>query len=115
VFDYTNSLLYLKSNEFFKEPFEHDMSGIEYYIGHGRVKHLFISRVEPGSPADVGLAKDDEIVSINFKPVAKMSIEEIDGFFKTRERSLLLDIFHDKKYDRVIIYAKAAHISFFKL
>ena len=107
IFDYTNGLLYVKPNATFKTPFEHDMSGMEYYSAGENLSHLIISRVEPGSPADdIGLIKDDEIVSINFKPVAKMSAEEIDSFFKTNERSLLLEIHHGKKYDRVIISLK---------
>lgn len=108
VFDYTNGWLYLKPNRFFKEPLEHDMSGIEYYSAGNDLNHLIISRVEPNSPAaEIGLEKDDEIVSINFKPVANMTIEEIDNLLKSRnERSLLLDVYHDKRYDRVILTLK---------
>ena len=107
VFDYSNNLLYLKSNEKFKTPFEHDTSGIEYFMAGDNFAHLIIGRVAPGSPADeIGLLKDDEITSINFKPISKMSAEEIDSYFKRNERSLLLEIFHDKKYDKVIISLK---------
>ncbi|MEB0263849.1 MULTISPECIES: aspartyl protease family protein [unclassified Mucilaginibacter] len=104
AFDYTNGLLYVKSNEKLNVPFEHDMSGIEYFMAGENYLHLIVGRIAPGSPADeIGLIKDDEITSINFKPVSKMTAEEIDGYFKTTERSLLLEIYHDKKYDRVII------------
>jgi C-terminal processing protease CtpA/Prc len=107
VFDYSNNLLYIKSNEKFKTPFEHDMSGIEYFMAGDNFAHLIIGRVAPGSAADeIGLLKDDEITSINFKPVSKMSAEEIDSYFKRNERSLLLEVFHDKKYDKVIISLK---------
>jgi hypothetical protein len=107
VFDYSNSLLYIKPNEKFGQPFEHDMSGIEYYMAGENFAHLIVGRVAPGSPADeIGLIKDDEITSINFKPVSTMSAEEIDAFFKTTERSLLLEVYHDKKYDRVVIALK---------
>jgi len=108
TFDYSNNVMYLKPNQTFEEPFEHDMSGMEYYSSGEGLNHLIISRVEPGSPADLaGLEKDDEIVSINFKPVYKMGVEDVDNLLKSRsERSLLLDIFHDKKYDRVIITLK---------
>jgi hypothetical protein len=107
IFDYSNSLLYLKSNEKFKTPFEHDMSGIEYYLAGENLSHLIVGRVAPGSPADdIGLIKDDEITSINFKPVSKMTTEEIDAYFKTTERSLLLEVYHDKRYDRVVITLK---------
>lgn len=105
VFDYTNNAIYLKPNVHYKEALEHDMSGMEYYSAGANLDHLIISRVEPNSPAsEIGLEKDDEIVSINFKPVARMTVEEIDNLFKSRnERSLLLEIYHDKKYDRVIL------------
>jgi hypothetical protein len=108
VFDYSGNAMYLKKGKGFNDPFEHDMSGLEYYgAGQGR-KHVIISRVEPGSPGyDVGLEKDDEIVFINFKPVAKMSLEEIDEIFRSKEdRSLLLEVYHDKKYDKVILTLK---------
>ncbi|MET4010809.1 hypothetical protein ABIB62_000620 [Mucilaginibacter sp. UYP25] len=107
IFDYTNGLLYLKANEKFGLPFEHDMSGIEYFMAGENLAHLIIGRIAPGSPADeIGLIKDDEITSINFKPISKMTAEEIDSYFKTSERSLLLEIYHDKKYDRVVINLK---------
>ena len=108
IFDYPDNLLYLKPNANFGDPFEHDMSGIEYYGAGDGFKHLIISRVEPGSAADeVGLEKDDEITAINFKPVGDMTIEEIDKIFKSKnERSLLIEVFHDHKYDRVILTLK---------
>ena len=108
IFDYTNSAIYLKPNETFDVPFEHDMSGIEYYSTGDDLNHLIVSRVEPSSPADeVGLEKNDEIISINFKPVAQMGIEEVDNLLKSRnDRSILLEIYHDKRYDRVILTLK---------
>jgi hypothetical protein len=108
TFDYTNAAMYLRPNQNQHEPFEHDMSGLEYYTAGENFDHLVVSRVEPGSPGDEsGLAKDDEIVSINFKPVSQMSIEDVDNIFKSRsERTLLLDVYHDKRYDRVILTLK---------
>jgi hypothetical protein len=108
VFDYPGNAIYLKPGDNYKDPFEHDMSGLEYYAAGDGFKHIIISRVEPGSAGDViGLEKDDEIVSINFKPIANMSLEEIDNIFKSRnERSLLLEVYHDKRYDNVILTLK---------
>lgn len=107
VFDYHDNSMYLKPNVNYPEPFEHDMSGMEYYAA-ADLKHIIVSRVEPGSAADeVGIEKDDEIVGINFKPVKDMTLEQIDELFKSRdERSLLLEIYHDHKYDNVIITLK---------
>ncbi len=108
VFDYSDSTMYLKPSRGFKDPFEHDMSGIEYIASGENLKHILITRVEPGSAAfEIGLERGDEIVSINLKPVAHMSIEEIDNLFKSRDqRSFLLDIFHDNKHEKVIITLK---------
>ncbi|HZY39438.1 MAG TPA: aspartyl protease family protein [Mucilaginibacter sp.] len=108
VFDYPGNAIYLKPGINFKAPFEHDMSGLEYYAAGAGFKHIIISRVEPGSAGDdIGLEKDDEIVAINLKPIAEMSLEEVDDIFKSQnERSLLLEVYHDKRYDNVILTLK---------
>lgn len=108
IFDYADSAMYLKPNNLRDEPFEHDMSGLEYYATGDDYLHIVISRVEPGSAGDeIGLERGDEIMSINFRPVNKMSLEEIDAIFKSRDnRSLLLEVFHDNRYDNVILTLK---------
>lgn len=108
VFDYTDSAMYLKPGRLMDEPFEHDMSGMEYYAAGKDFQHVIISRIEPGSAADdIGLERGDEITQINFKPVARMSLEEIDEIFKSRNnRSIFLGIFHDNRYDNVILTLK---------
>ena len=108
IFDYPDSALYLKPWSDVNAPFEHDMSGLEYYRAGDDYSHVVISRVEPGSPADeVGLEPGDEIMAINLKQVSKLSLEEIDLLFRSQpERNLLLQIYHDKKYDNVIITLK---------
>ena len=108
VFDYKDSAMYLKPGRNFDQPFEHDMSGLQYYADGDDFKRIIISQVEPGSAGDkVGLEKDDEILSINLKPIAKMSLEEVDGLFKSQNnRSLLLEVEHDKKSDMVVITLK---------
>jgi len=108
IIDYADSAVYIKPLKQLVAPFEHDMSGMEYYAAGDGYKHVIIERVEPGSAADlIGLEKNDEIVSINLKPVASMSIEDIDDIFKSGDnRSLLLEVFHDNKYDNVVITLK---------
>jgi len=52
------------------------------------------------------LRKDDEIVSINFKPVKEMTMQEIDNLFRSKnDRSFILDVVRDKgtEHDRVIL------------
>jgi hypothetical protein len=108
IFNYTDSAIYIKPNMNFKSPFEHDMSGMEFYAAGEDYKHIVVDSVEPGSPADeVGICKDDEITAINFKPVTDMSLEQIDQLFKSKNNhSLLLDIYRNKKKERVIITLK---------
>jgi hypothetical protein len=108
TFNYADNFIYLKPNALFKDPFEYDMSGIEYYAGGKDFKHIIISRVEPGSSADeIGLERGDEITAINFKPVANMTLEQIDALLKSRDqRNLLIEVYHDQKYDRVILTLK---------
>ena len=108
VFDYSHNALYLKPSRNFKEPFEHDMSGLEYYAAGDGFKHIFISRVEPGSAGDaIGLQRDDEIVAINLKPTADMSLEQVDDIFRSQNnRNILLQVYHDKRYDNVILTLK---------
>lgn len=108
IFDYADSAMYLKPGQLHNEPFEHDMSGLEYYATGQDYQHVVISRVEPGSAGDqIGLERGDEIVSVNFRAVSKMTLEEIDALFKSRDnRSILLEIFHDNRYDNVILTLK---------
>jgi hypothetical protein len=108
VFDYAGGYLYLKPCSSLKEPFEHDMSGLEYYGLGDELRHVIIDRVEPGSAGDaVGLQKDDELVAVNFKPVANMSLDDLDGIFRSGNgRGLVLEIFRSKKYENVIMFLK---------
>jgi predicted aspartyl protease len=108
VFNYSGSEMYIKSNVEYKAPFEHDMSGLQYYAAGKGYKHIIVERVEPGSPGDeAGICEDDEITAINFKPVADMTLEEIDHLFKSRNnQSLLLTVYHNEITERVILTLK---------
>ncbi len=104
IFDYADSAMYVKASTGFNIPFEHDMSGLEYYATGNGFNHVIIDRVEPGSPGELaGLEKDDEIMAINFKPVSSMTLEQIDDLFRSKNnRILFLDIYHDQKFTTLI-------------
>lgn len=108
LFDYAGQSMYIRPTYRFKEPFEHDMSGMEYYADGEDLNHIIINRVEPGSAADdAGVKKDDEIISINFKPVHKMTVQEIDDLFRSKgDRTLLLEFYRENKYIKVILTLK---------
>ncbi len=108
IIDYANGALYVKRGLNFNEPFEHDMTGMEYFFDGLDFSHLIVGRVEPGSAADnVGIKKDDEIAFINFKPIGKMTIEQIDNLFRSKDgRNLLLEVYRNNNYMRVVLTLK---------
>ena len=113
VLNYNESTLYVKPIFTLNEPFEHDMSGMELTSAGEKYERLLISRIEPGSSAfDAGLRKDDEILTINFKPVSEMTPSEIDNLFRSKsDRSFILDVLPQgsktiKERERIIITLK---------
>lgn len=93
--DYRHSVMYLKKNRYYNKPFNHDMSGLEIFIDQEKTKGYFIARVEPNSPGDLcGVQADDQVISINFKPISNFSLDEITSLFKSKEgRHIILEVF----------------------
>ncbi len=108
LFDYPHNKLYLKPNCAYKTPFEHDMSGMEYYAAGDNFKRIIVCRVEPGSAADgIGIEKDDEIVAINFKEVARMTLQEIDQIFRSKnDRTVLLQLMRQNTMAKLLLTLK---------
>src|SRR5690606_6717667 len=91
--------MYLKPNSFKNLPFEHDMSGMEVFIQEGKPVLYFIGRIEPDSPAEnAGILTNDQLLSINFKPVNDYKLDEIDLLLKGGDgKRLILQLFREKK------------------
>ncbi|PJJ83695.1 PDZ domain-containing protein [Mucilaginibacter auburnensis] len=108
IFDYQNGMMCLKPNLNFKEVSEHDMSGMSYHAAGKNFNRLIVEKVDPGSAAaDVGILPNDEILSINFKPVNRMSLQQVDDLFKSKDgRNVLVEISRGKLTDRVVITLK---------
>ncbi|MFI5451501.1 aspartyl protease family protein [Pedobacter sp. UC225_61] len=102
TFDYKNGNMYLERNNHYWIPFEHDMSGIEIYMTDKPYTRYFISRLETDSPAEKGgLLVDDEITSINFKPIYSYSLDDISNLFKSNDgQAVLIEIW---RKDRTIV------------
>lgn len=98
IFNYADGEMYLKPNLNFKEPSEHDMSGLGYYLLGSDYSHLVVETVDKGSPGDeAGIVVDDEITTINFRPVNKLNMQQIDDLFRSRDgRSVLIEICRNK-------------------
>ncbi len=108
VLDYQNKNMYIKSRISLKKPFEHDMSGLEYYVDNENTGAIFVSRVEPGSPGDIyGILVDDQLLTVNLMPVSKLGVEKLDDMFKSGSgKNLLLEVFRNNKIERVILTLK---------
>ena len=98
IFNYAEGVMYLKPNLNFKEPSEHDMSGLGYYLLGKDYQHLIVETVDKGSPGDEsGIEVDDEITAINFRPVSRLNMQQIDDLFRSRDgRSILIEICRKK-------------------
>lgn len=101
VFDYQRETMYLRPNYMFREPFEHDMSGMEITTEGENYEAIIVSRVESGSAAEkCGIKKGDRILSINFKEVQSLGIDEINTLFRSKEdRSIVLEVIPSNSED----------------
>jgi hypothetical protein len=108
TYDYQNGAIYIKKNENFSKPFEHDMAGIEMYSENGPPSRTIITRIEPQSPADlVGLKQGDELTRINFKSVDDYSLDEIASIFKAKNGySVIVEVWRDKSFQIKLLKLK---------
>jgi hypothetical protein len=92
VFDYPHQQLLLRPNLRFRDPFEHDMSGVELMALSPDFHRFVVLRVVPGTPAAAaGLQVDDELLSINLFPVNLFTLTQLDRMLHSEEgRGLLM-------------------------
>ncbi|MDQ4140337.1 MAG: aspartyl protease family protein [Bacteroidota bacterium] len=82
VFDYRKQLMYIRPNRYFRDPFEHDMCGLDVIASGKDYQRYIVNYVEPDSPAaKAGILPGDEVVSINMTPASAMTISKIDRLF----------------------------------
>jgi hypothetical protein len=78
IIDYTRNQLWLRPNGLYRDPFEHDMSGLDLLASGADYRRYTILKVEKGSPAEeAGLQPTDEILVINLIPVSGLSLTQI--------------------------------------
>ncbi|WP_035558652.1 aspartyl protease family protein [Hymenobacter sp. IS2118] len=92
IIDYPHQQLLLRPNTKFRQPFEHDMCGIELLAAGPLYRRFFVLRVMANSPAEAaGLAVDDELISINFMPADAFSLTQLDRMLHSEDgRSLFM-------------------------
>lgn len=107
-FDYQKGFMALIPRENAFVPFDHELSGLEFFAEGKDYNELTISRVEPGSPADeVGLMPDDKLTKINLIQVNKMSLQKLDEILNEEEgKNVLIEVKRDNKYYQLILTLK---------
>jgi len=99
IFDYHKSLLYIKKNSDFRKPYNYNLSGLVLKAEGLRLTQFIIDQVLPDSPADhADLEPGDIIITINGKPTTDMNLDNVIGFFNSRENRLInLTVLRGKK------------------
>ena len=91
VIDYPHQRLLLRPNAQYRQPFEHDMSGLELLAAGPRLRYCLVLSVAAGSPAEAaGIVPDEEVVIINMLPVALLSLSEIARLLRAQDGQRLL-------------------------
>ncbi|WP_210519951.1 aspartyl protease family protein [Hymenobacter terricola] len=78
VIDYPHNRLLLRPGPFYRHPFEQDMSGMEVEAVGADFRRYQITLVQADSPAaEAGLRVNDELLFINFIPVASLTLSQL--------------------------------------
>ncbi len=98
--DYKNLAFYFNRNRYYKNTFEHDMSGMEIYLEEGKSNHYFVGRIDAGSPADLaGITLHDEVLSINLTKMDQLGLDGACGILKAGAgRRIIVELVRDKKW-----------------
>ena len=96
--------MFLEPNRRFKEPFEHDMSGLEMRRGRGaHAAHLDVLRVHPGSPADeAGLRPGDRVTRIDGRAAADYDRAELEPLLRRENAVVKLSMVREGEKERTL-------------
>ncbi len=85
--NYSDEYMALKaSKKDLKQPFEHDMSGMDVRAFNSNFRRFYIKSVLAGSPADeAGLKENDEIIFVNNKSANNLTVSEIYKILSRKE------------------------------
>lgn len=94
IIDYPNKILYLKPTKKYNREFSFDKSGITAIAAGSNLRQYFIQNVIKDSPADlVGLQTGDEILKINFRHRAFLSLDRIQSILNKSEGKTIKLVF----------------------
>jgi len=94
IFDYQKKHIFLKPLGSLLKPFNYDKSGIELIAIGDNFNRFVVSSVESGSAADdFGVKEGDELLSINFNKVTKLTMGEVIKMLSSESgRTLFIEI-----------------------
>ena len=91
VVDYPHRQLLLRATTALREPFEHDMCGLDLLATGPNYRRYLVQRVVPGSPAAAaGITEGEELVSINFLPINVFSLSDLSRMLHSQDGRVLL-------------------------
>ena len=91
VVDYPHHQLLLKPTAALREPFEHDMCGLDLLATGPIYRRYLVQRVVPGSPAAIaGIAEGEELLSINLLPINVFSLSDLSRMLHSQDGRVLL-------------------------
>jgi hypothetical protein len=91
IIDYPHSRLLLRPTATLREPFEHDMCGLDLLATGPSYRQYVVLRVAPNSPAaSVGIAEGEELVAINLIPTQFFSITDLNHLLHSQNGRVLL-------------------------
>lgn len=103
IFDYYHNQIYLRKNSNFRKPFIYNMGGLDLIASGSNFKLYKVIHIIPDSPAEkAGLQIEDIVLSINGQMITEMSIQEVNGYFRTRPKSRIrMLILRDQKLEMI--------------
>jgi hypothetical protein len=91
VIDYSRREVWLRPNALYRDPFEHDMCGLELLATGQDYRNYIVMQIEAGSPAaQAGIQPRDELLSVNLQPAAAISLTELSRIFHSGNGRMLL-------------------------
>lgn len=86
IIDYYTNKLYLKKNRTYKDPFEYNMSGLEFIALGVGLNNFVVQNVRKDSPADiVGILEGDVLKKINGTNAFNLDLNTLNSYFRTKE------------------------------
>jgi hypothetical protein len=101
TYDYPGRRMFLEPNRRFREPFEHDMSGLE--MRRGRGEYLEVLRVHPDSPAArAGLKVGDRVTRIDGRPAIDFDSWDLRPLMRREGAVVKLAVERGEKKERLV-------------